>query len=743
MQKKKNKTFHYASIALNILERVLGSKFSVNGIENLPNQPILFVANHFTRSETFFVPYLIHKHTNRQIRCLADASLFHGLLGKFLRSTGTVSTKNPKRDNIILKDLMSGQYDWMIYPEGSMIKSKEIRKGVGFVNHTPERIGRARTGSSILALKSELYRKNLTEAFENDNSDLLQDLEKNLGLKYQESFKDKNTHIVPLNITYYPIRPGSNKIKSLAAKLVKKIPKQIAEEIEIEGNLLLSAEINISFGKAINVADYIRKERSLVDKIPIIKQETKNNFIFKYFKYRLTVDFMRKIYSDVQINFDHLFSAALYHMPKDEVTIDHLKRIIYASATTIKKHGKYRLNSSIFEENLFNIFADEPYEEFDSVFKLAKDQGLITECDGERIKINNPHFHKECDFHEIRRENTLAVVVNEFLLLEAANNIVKINVKISDAKLKKRVFEEIRKRDLEIFEIDYERYFNKKFSKDKSVGAPFFMDSPAKTGSKIGAKLQEAKFQEVGILLCHGYKSSPKEVEALAEFLNGLGFKIYAVRLSGHGTAPINMKDVTWQDWYSSLQRGYAALNNICSKIIIIGFSTGGLLALLSCAKKKTDSRKKIGGIVAINAALKLQDIKTKMVPGINIWNEMLDKLNIDIGKLEYVDDEPENPKINYKRNYLIAVQQLGELMEECKKNLDKISAPTLVIQAKHDPVVNPSSGKLIYKNIKSKNKFLFEPNFSNHVIVNGKNKEEVFESVRDFLYQLANSSVH
>src|SRR3989338_11583897 len=105
------KTFKYTSMAIGVLEKILGSRFCVTGLENLPNQPIMFASNHFTRSETFFIPYLIYKHTGRQIRCLADSGLYFGTLGRFLRSVGTISTKDSRRDNIILKDLISGEYD--------------------------------------------------------------------------------------------------------------------------------------------------------------------------------------------------------------------------------------------------------------------------------------------------------------------------------------------------------------------------------------------------------------------------------------------------------------------------------------------------------------------------------------------------------------------------------------------------------------------------------------------------------
>ncbi len=722
-----SKNFRYAAIALRFLEKILGSNFSVTGIEKLPQQPIMFVANHFTRSETFFVPYILYKHTGRQVRCLADSSLYHGALGRFLESVGTISTKHKNRDNVIVKDLITGEYDWMIYPEGSMLKSKEIKHEQRFINYTPYRVGPVRTGSAVLALKSEIYREDIVEAYAKNQANVLKNFEEFFDVPYQEYFKDINTHIVPLNITYYPLRPGVNKIQKLIERLIKKIPKQVSEELEIEGNLLLGAEINISFGDPINLTDYVKSTRNLVNQIPIIKDETKTNLILRYLKSRLTSNFMAKIYSDIQVNLDHLFAASLSFIKDPEIEISRLKRIIYMSAVMIKKAGKNRLNHSIFEENLFKIFLDEPHVEFDSIFELAKKQGVIEEVGDGKIQIKKALLEKQYDFHEIRLENSLHVIANEFSLLELSCNIVKRNIKTPDHELRRKVFNEIYHRDLESFNTDYDIYFDEKISKDKSVGSPFFLDSRCKNSPRIS---------RVGVVITHGYKSAPQEIESLAQFINGFGFKVYGVRLKGHGTAPINMKDVTWEDWYCSVQRGYAALQNICSKIILIGFSTGGLLSLLSCARKNHAS-KKLFAMVSINSALKLRDLKARMVPGINIWNEMLEKLNIERGRLEYVDDVPENPQINYSRNYLKGVEQLGNLMNVCEKNLSKITTKALIIQGDKDPVVNPDSGKTIYDKIHSPEKYLAELNFSNHVIITAERKEEVFQVIRKFLAQL------
>lgn len=657
-------SFRYTAFALRILEKVLGSNFSVSGIENLPNQPTIFVSNHFTRSETFFIPYLIYRYTGRQVRCLADSSIFIGTLGRFLTSAGTVSTRDPNRDNIILKDLVSGEYDWMIYPEGSMVKSKEIRRESLFINYTPYRIGPVRTGSAVLALKSQLYRSDLLEADLANNLAAKKEIETELGVKYHDYLRHLQTHVVPLTITYYPIRPGKNSIKNTVERIIKNIPSQIAEELEIEGNILLGSEINVHFGKPINLADYIKNKRAVVQQIPMISRETKNNFILRYFKSSLTSIFMSDIYSNIQINLDHIFSAALHHFSESEIEINRLKRVIYLSANLISKSAKYRLNDCLLEERLYKIFLDEPHKEFDSVFELAKKQGLIAEIFGDKISINRAVFERKVDFHEIRIENTLQVVANEFFLLDAANAVVKRYAKADDEDLRKKTFTEIHKRDLENFRRDYDAYFDSDFSKDKSIGEPFFLEPKAKAPSRI---------KKLGIVLAHGYKSAPKEVEPLAKFLNGFGIKVYATRLHGHGTGPRNLQDSSFEKWYDSVQRGYAALTNISAKIVFIGFSTGGLLSLLS-AIRKGENAKKVSAIVSINAALKLVDIRSKMIPGINLWNEMLDKFHIERVKFSYVDDVSENPHINYSRNYVKGVYELEKLMEECEKNLDKVT---------------------------------------------------------------------
>lgn len=710
---------------MGLLEKLLGSKITVEGLENLPPKPVLFVANHFTRSETFIVPYIIYKYTHRQVRCLADSGLFHGTLGRFLKSVGALSTKDKKRDLAIISDLIKGEYDWMIYPEGNMVKSKEIHSNnksasYSFGDVANEAENRIRTGSAVLALKSELYRSDLNEAKRKGRIDMLEDYQRKLEIEYDNKFKDLETYIVPLNITYYPIRPGQNIIQKIAGRIFKTLPTQIAEELEIEGNLLLSADMNIHFGQAISLGEYVKNIRSKIYQIPIIKNETKVNLVLRYLKNNLTNKFMGEIYSNVQINIDHIVAAILHFYPQNEININHLKALIYLSVNHISGLKKYRINSSITQDNLYKLLADESFKEFVSVINLAQKFGVVSKSDDKKTYlINKEKLEQKYDFQQIRLDNTLQVILNEFLLLDIAVSVIRRNVLLSKDEVRQKSFNYILAQDLENFETDYKAYYDENLSKNQIIGMPLFLDND-----------NAAVKKNDGILLVHGYLASPKEMEEIAKYFNNAGHKTYCVRLKGHGTSPINMENVKWEDWYSSLNCGYSALKLVCDKVFVIGFSTGGLLSLLAASRKD----QQLGGVVCINPALRLNDIRAKFVSGIQVWNDILEKLRIDKGQLRYVDNHPENPDINYSRNYIKGMEQLENLMEVCEESLEKIKCRILVIQSKEDPVIDNKNARIVLEKISSSTKEFQQIESSKHVIIKGQGSDRVFDMIEEFV---------
>ena len=282
--------------------------------------------------------------------------------------------------------------------------------------------------------------------------------------------------------------------------------------------------------------------------------------------------------------------------------------------------------------------------------------------------------------------------------------------------------------DIKNFEKDYTKFFNHEETKSRKITSPFF--KPAFNGSS-----------KIGVVLSHGYKSAPEEVRLLADYLASKNINVYAVRLKGHGTGSENMKYITYNDWVDSVRVGYEFLSRKCDKIFICGFSTGGLLSLVTGYNAFSDDffGKKPSGVICINAALKIADIKFKFVRFAKLGVDLVNKFRSKEHELkDYVIDQPENPHINYNKNYLNGLNELSKLIEHCDSILPKVSYPTLIVQGTNDPVVLPESGDAIFNKIASLNKRVYKPHRHRHVIIRGAGCEEIFFEIEQWVSKVA-----
>jgi len=198
--------------------------------------------------------------------------------------------------------------------------------------------------------------------------------------------------------------------------------------------------------------------------------------------------------------------------------------------------------------------------------------------------------------------------------------------------------------------------------------------------------------------------------------------------LRGHGTAPEALKEVRAEEWIIDFDRAVTAMRQRCEKVFIGGFSTGGLLALIHAARYDS------AGVIAINSALKLNNLQVSyIVPTLHAFNEMIAHLHAK-GIREWVENNSENPKVNYHKHPLASIAQMERVMTRADKTLSGIDEPILVLQGDNDPVVNPRSARLIYDRVRSRVKKLVLLPRKNHIIVVGEGREEVFAGVYRFI---------
>ena len=134
---------------------------------------------------------------------------------------------------------------------------------------------------------------------------------------------------------------------------------------------------------------------------------------------------------------------------------------------------------------------------------------------------------------------------------------------------------------------------------------------------------------------------------------------------------------------------------------------------------------------------MRLQDFSSKFVPAVDVWNKLMEKIRLDGAKMEFVENKPENPHINYFRVPVSGVLELERLMESLESRLPDIHVPALVAQSIGDPVVKPSGSRRTFKLIGSKDKSYILFNFDRHGILLGDGADKVHKAIGDFIEQL------
>ncbi|HPH56269.1 MAG TPA: hypothetical protein PLL41_10375, partial [Smithella sp.] len=67
---------NFIMFSLDTLIQTAGIDIRLHGLEKVPDQPVVYVINHFTRLETVLMPYLIKKHLHKEAVSLAHESFF-------------------------------------------------------------------------------------------------------------------------------------------------------------------------------------------------------------------------------------------------------------------------------------------------------------------------------------------------------------------------------------------------------------------------------------------------------------------------------------------------------------------------------------------------------------------------------------------------------------------------------------------------------------------------------------------
>jgi esterase/lipase len=173
-----------------------------------------------------------------------------------------------------------------------------------------------------------------------------------------------------------------------------------------------------------------------------------------------------------------------------------------------------------------------------------------------------------------------------------------------------------------------------------------------------------------GFLMLHGLSDSPYSMRSLSLTLHKNGASVIGLRLPGHGTAPVGLADMKWQDLVEATQ---LASRHIAKQIgpnrplYIVGYSNGAALALeYSFSAMGQKDLRRPDGLILFSPA-----VAVSPMAALAKWNRRLSHLP-GLEKLAWLSIEREYDPYKYNSFAVNAGEQIHKLLKHLTRQINR-----------------------------------------------------------------------
>jgi len=198
-----------------------------------------------------------------------------------------------------------------------------------------------------------------------------------------------------------------------------------------------------------------------------------------------------------------------------------------------------------------------------------------------------------------------------------------------------------------------------------------------------------------GALLIHGMSDSPYSLRHVAERLHAAGVHVVGLRVPGHGTAPVGLTRVRWQDMAAAVA---LAMRHLAEEVgdrprVLVGYSNGGALSVHYALMSLTDpSRPRVDRVVLLSP-----EIGVTPAAAFAIWQDRIGRL-LGLEKLAWNSVLPEYDPFKYQSFAVNAGDQAHRITAEIARLIAEQGAagrladmpPVLAFQSAVDAPVSP-----------------------------------------------------
>lgn len=197
-----------------------------------------------------------------------------------------------------------------------------------------------------------------------------------------------------------------------------------------------------------------------------------------------------------------------------------------------------------------------------------------------------------------------------------------------------------------------------------------------------------------GCLLLHGLTSSVATVDALVPHLLARDIPYRLPVLRGHGGSPGDLAGVTWRDWYADASAALEDLLNECGRVVVVGLSMGGVVALHLAAERSAQ----ICGVVAIAPALRL--VGTPIVRTRLAYRALMGRHMPTNPLNAYQDPELAARSSNYPTAPARTILSLVGYGRKVERLVPRVHAPLLVLYPPNDRVADPRAARSLFARV-------------------------------------------
>ncbi len=257
--------------------------------------------------------------------------------------------------------------------------------------------------------------------------------------------------------------------------------------------------------------------------------------------------------------------------------------------------------------------------------------------------------------------------------------------------------------------------------------------------TNLGPLPDSSRPEPPAILALHGLGGGRFELAPLLDALEAAGCRVLSPTLPGHEVTGPVMPASHWEDWAKAAEDAFDALASSGRPVVVVGFSTGGTLALLLATRRPVARLILLAPFLAIRY---VGWIPVRPATYLRPISQILPSLPRrspparDRQARRLLDQV-----VRFQTFSLKATVSALELIDRVKPLVPTIQTPTLILQGKLDTVVDPAGAAWLFDHLGSPEKKLVWFARSDHLLALDHERGEVLGFCLDYLAGLSKIS--